>query len=200
MKPAALGFRAHSGWTAMVALCVEDGKPCVLLRERPRLVETFTYEFRQPYHTAEKLPLERARDFVERSESEARTLADKAVEQAQKEIRNQGYKVMRCGLLLASTKPLPALERILASHALIHSADGALFRAALIHASRRLKLQVSAIRERELFANAGQVLKMEKQLLLKRLTALGKGMGAPWSQDEKLAALVAWITLVSPAK
>jgi hypothetical protein len=54
MKPAALGFRVHSGWTALVAVALEDRFPIPLLRERSHLVKTFTYEFRQPYHTAEK--------------------------------------------------------------------------------------------------------------------------------------------------
>jgi hypothetical protein len=54
MKHAALGFRAHSGWTALVAISLEEDFPLVILRERPHLVKTFTYEFRQPYHTAEQ--------------------------------------------------------------------------------------------------------------------------------------------------
>jgi hypothetical protein len=54
MKHAALGFRAHSGWTALVATSLEEGFPLVILRERFHLVKTFTYELRQPYHTAEK--------------------------------------------------------------------------------------------------------------------------------------------------
>ncbi len=55
MKQAAVGFRVHSGWAAVVAVCVEKGAPVVLAKQRVHLVETFTYEFRQPYHTAEKV-------------------------------------------------------------------------------------------------------------------------------------------------
>ena len=69
MKSAALGFRAHSGWTALVALSLARGAPCVLARQRIHLVETFTYRFRQPYHTAKNLPLDEARAFIfERSD------------------------------------------------------------------------------------------------------------------------------------
>ena len=63
MKSAALGFRAHSGWTAVVALAVMQGAPSVLARQRLHLVETFAYEFRQPYHTAEKMPARRGPCF-----------------------------------------------------------------------------------------------------------------------------------------
>ena len=58
MKSAALGFRAHSGWTALVALSVTAGMPSILERQRLHLVEMFTHEFRQPYHTAKRMPLD----------------------------------------------------------------------------------------------------------------------------------------------
>jgi len=54
MKQVALGFRAHSGWTALGAIALENTSPRALLSGRPHLVKTFTYEFRQPYHTAKK--------------------------------------------------------------------------------------------------------------------------------------------------
>jgi len=55
-KPVAVGFRVHSGWTALIALALDKGKPLIVARERPHLIETFTYEFRQPYHPAENMP------------------------------------------------------------------------------------------------------------------------------------------------
>src|SRR5215470_5143535 len=61
MKQAAVGFRTHSGWAAMVAVSLEKGEPVVLSRERVHLVEEFSYRFRQPYHTAEKMKLDEAR-------------------------------------------------------------------------------------------------------------------------------------------
>src|SRR3989454_5649381 len=133
MKQAALGFRVHSGWTALVALSLDKGAPVVLARQRVHLVETFTYGFRQPYHTAEKMLLGQAREFIARMQVEARRLAYRAVRELESRTQEQGVKLTRCGLLLASGRPLPALERILASHALIHTADGELFREALLH-------------------------------------------------------------------
>ena len=63
MKQAAVGFRAHSGWAAMVAVSLDETSPRVLLRQRPHLVKKFTYEFRQPYHSAEKISLAEGRSF-----------------------------------------------------------------------------------------------------------------------------------------
>ena len=64
MKQATVGFRVHSGWSAVVAVCLEKGAPVVLHRQRVQLVETFTYRFRQPYHTGEKMALAAAREFI----------------------------------------------------------------------------------------------------------------------------------------
>src|ERR1700676_4929143 len=109
MKHAVLGFRAHSGWTALVAISLEDGSPLVLLRERPHLVKTFTYEYRQPYHTAEKRSSAEAHDFVSRVRSEARGLAWDAISSVQSILQHKGYELKRCGLILSSGKPLPDL-------------------------------------------------------------------------------------------
>jgi len=49
------------------------------------------------------------------------------------------------------------LEKVLASHALIHTADGELFREALLHASNRCGLGDFRIKEKELLDRAGQV-------------------------------------------
>jgi hypothetical protein len=195
VKQAALGFRAHSGWTALVALALERGTPIVLARQRPHLVETFTYTFRQPYHTAEKMALEEARAFLLRARNEARRLALVAIRAAEAEVKQQGFQTTRCDLLLASGRPLPELEKVLASHSLIHAADGELFREALLHAAARCHLKVTGIKERELLARAGQTLRRKPEELLREVTEMGRPLGSPWGQDEKYAALAAWLSL-----
>jgi len=199
-KQAALGFRAHSGWTALVAVCLEKGVPVVLARQRVHLVETFTYEFRQPYHTAEKMLLGQAREFISRMQAEARRLAYRAIRDLQSELQKQGLKLTRCGLLLASGRPLPGLDKILASHALIHTADGELFREAILHASFRCGLRDFRIKERELLDRAGRDFRLKRADLIGRVNELGRPFGSPWSQDEKFATLAAWLALEAPSK
>jgi hypothetical protein len=193
VKQAAIGFRVHSGWAAVVAVCVEKRAPVVLARQRVHLVETFSYEFRQPYHTAEKMLAGQAREFIARMQAEARRLAYGAVRELASRTQEQGVKLTRCGLLLASGRPLPELEKILASHALIHTADGELFREALLHASGRCGLKEFTIKEKELLDRAGQVFRAKPNELMRRVAELGRALGAPWSQDEKFATLVAWL-------
>jgi len=142
-KQAAVGFRVHSGWSAIVAVSLEKSAPVVLARQRVHLVDTFTYEFRQPYHTAEKMLAGEAREFISRMQAEARRLAYRAVRELESRTHEQGVKLTRCGLLLASGKPLPGLEKILASHPLIHTADGELFREGILHAIARLAWKIS---------------------------------------------------------
>jgi hypothetical protein len=197
VKHAVVGLRAHSGWAALVALAVTKSAPAVLARQRVHLVKTFTYEFRQPYHTAEKLPLDEARAFISRIQAEARRLAFRAIHSLQAVLDVQGYKLIRSGLLLASGRPLPRLPQILASHSLIHAADGELFREALLHASARCGLESVTAKEREVLDATSRLLRLKPNDLSRRIVELGRPLGPPWSQDEKLASVVAWLALTS---
>ena len=199
MKSAALGFRAHSGWTALVALFVTKGDPQILARQRVHLVDTFTYKFRQPYHTAEKMPLDEARASISRVETQAKRLAYRAIRELQENLRAQGYRLTRCGVVTASGRPLPSLPQILASHAIIHTADGELFRRALLHASNRCGLANATVKERELLAESSRILQLKPDVLTRRIAELGRPLGAPWTQDEKFASLIAWLALTSPS-
>lgn len=196
-KQAAVGFRVHSGWAAVVAVSIEKGAPVVLAWQRVHLVDTFAYKFRQPYHTAERMPPGQAREFIERMREEARRLAHRAIDGLQSELQKQGIALKSCGLLLASGRPLPALEKILASHALIHTADGEHFREAIVHASGRCGLAMMCVKEKELLDRVGQVSRLKPRELLRRITELGRPLGAPWSQDEKFATVAAWLAMAS---
>ncbi|HET7150379.1 MAG TPA: hypothetical protein VFI60_03135 [Candidatus Acidoferrum sp.] len=197
MKRAAVGFRVHSGWAAVVAVSLEKGAPVVLERKRKHLVNTFTYTFRQPYHTAEKMPLAEAREFISQVEKEARRLAHRAVQEMQSELENLKIKLASGSLLLASGRPLPSLEKTLASHTLIHTADGELFREAIVQGCERCGLSMQRIRERELLESAGRALHLKPAEVMRRVTELGRPLGSPWSQDEKFATLAAWLALAS---
>jgi hypothetical protein len=200
VKNAAVGFRVHSGWSAMVAVCLENGGPKVLHRERIHLVKEFTYRLRQPYHTAEKLPLAEAGEFIRKVQTTAKAMGQRSIRKLQAELQRSDYALNCAALLLASGKALPDLEKILASHAMIHTADGELFREALTRASVRCGLQVVSLKEKEVAAETGQVLGLAEAAVSKRVAEMGKELGAPWSQDEKLSALAAWLALAGDKK
>ncbi len=195
MKPAAVGFRVHSGWTSLVVVALEEGKPIILARGRPHLVADFSYTFRQPYHTAEKMSLDVAVAFLDDQREGARKLALEALRSAQTDVEQQGYKIDRAALLAASGRPLPELSKILAAHSLIHTADGEFFREALSHAAKTNKLALTTLKERELLSDASSALKRKPAALTTLLNELGKPFGSPWTQDEKFATLAAWLAL-----
>jgi hypothetical protein len=195
MSNVAIGFRAHSGWSALVSVAIKKGEPVVLGRQRLQLVEAFTYEFRQPYHTAEKMPLDNAKEFISQVRSVAQDLAHRELRRLQAELAGKGHTVSACALMVASGRPLPELESILAAHPLIHTADGVLFREALAHAAENCGLRVFTTPEKGFTSAAANLLGLTEIKLVKRLKELGQPLGSPWSQDEKYAALAAWLAL-----
>jgi hypothetical protein len=44
------------------------------------------------------------------------------------------------------------------------------------------------------------VLRAKPNELKRRVTDLGRSLGAPWSQDEKFATLAAWLALAARSK
>lgn len=197
MQPAALGFRVHSGWTSLVAVALEKKRPVILVRQRPHLVATFSYAFRQPFHTARKMTLAEAKAFLTKQRKEARRLALDAIRSAQSLSAQQGFLVSRAALLVASGRALPRLPQILASHSLIHSADGEFFREALLYAFDQANLPAFKFRERDLLATASAELGRTPAKLTQIIAAVGKPLGSPWTADEKLATLAAWRSLAT---
>jgi hypothetical protein len=190
----ALGFRPHSGWAALVAVAGPATEPSVVLRRRVVLSRRTP---RQPFHAAEGKPFAAAEELIRRASAEATALADRAVADAIAELQALGYEPVGSGLLLASGRPIPGLREILASHALIHAAEGELFRDVLRQASRRYGLRVSEVKDRELDERVTKALRRPAAEVARRLAEWGKALGAPWTQDEKRAALAAWLALAA---
>jgi hypothetical protein len=162
---------------------------------RPQMVKTFSYAYRQPYHTAEKMELGEAEKFVTGVRAEAEELTCAALRALKQELKKLHWQLDGGCLLLASGRALPEFAKILASHALIHTADGELFRAAIRAACAQCGVRVLTIRERELVERCAKKYSLKPQDALLRATALGRELGAPWTQDEKFATLAAWWAL-----
>jgi len=190
----ALGLRAHSGWAALVVLRGPAASPAVV--DRRRLVLCDSSFPRQPYHAAEELPAPKAEDLVNRSLDAAARLARAALGAAVKDRRASGERVAGAGLLLGSARPLPVeLAEVLRSHPLIHTAEGEMYRAVLRDGCERAGIAVVGFRERELETTGARRLRLAPAALRSRLAALGKPLGPPWTRDEKLASLAAWLVL-----
>jgi hypothetical protein len=195
-RPAVLGLRTHSGWAALVAVGGSAPAPEVVDRRRIEMADD--PEAKQPYHAVEDLPLPKAAALLERLSRKAQQRATAGLGAALQDLRGKGYDVVGTVILAASGRPLPPLESVLASHALIHTADGEHFREALAAASDGHRLRVTRIREKELLARAEAALRRPANELQSSVTAWGKALGPPWTQDQKLSALGAWTVLADP--
>jgi hypothetical protein len=180
----ALGFRAHSGWAALVAAGGTIEAPHVLERARVTIADPEMAGSRQPYHAAADLPFLMGEELVREAIASSRGLAMQAISAAVRKLHSEGHEVTGCAVLLGSGKALPALEKILASHALIHTAEGEMFRGVLAWAAAQCGLPFTGVAEKALDAT-----------LLARIGTLGKAIGPPWAQDQKFATVAALTAL-----
>src|SRR5215831_4914551 len=128
---AALGCRAHSGWAAIVVIAGTPDAPEVVSRRR---IENADAGIKQPYHAAEPLPFEEAKALIRTCTEGTRQLTRKAIRGLLDDMLEKGYKIAGCGVALGSGRTLPELKSILASHALLHTAEGEFYRHALVDA------------------------------------------------------------------
>jgi hypothetical protein len=194
-KKAAIGLRAHSGWAALVALAGPADSPEVIARRRIEIADPRIRGSKQPYHAAEPLEFPEAKAYIGRCVDSTRRLAREAVQAAMDGLRDRRSEPAGCGITLSSGRPLPALEAILKSHALIHTAEGEFFRKALVEACEHCGLRVLGVKEKELFECGAAQFRTSVSDLERRVQEMGKPLGPPWTQDQKYAALVAWMAL-----
>ena len=124
-------------------------------------------------------------------------LAAAAIAELVTELNRRHYRIVGAAVLLASGRPLPALEKILAAHPLIHSAEGEFFRHAASKAFESLHIPVTAIRERDLDERAKAAFGNAASRMQGKISSLGSEIGPPWTKDHKTAALAAALILAA---
>jgi hypothetical protein len=195
MKRAALGIQMHSGWGVVVAVSGAIKSVEILDRRRIVTADPAIAGAKQPYHHASHLELSEAERYLASCTATSSRMASMAIEEVVRELDGRGHRIVGASVLLASGRPLPPVAKILASHPLIHTAEGEFFR----HAARRgcedLKIPVTAIRERELDEQAEAAFGSEASPLRAGIARLGSSIGPPWTKDHKTAALAAALIL-----
>lgn len=152
---------------------------------------------KQPYHFAENLEVAEAEKFLANYRAGSRRLALERIREVARELEKSDYRVVGAAVLLASGRALPALSRILASHALIHAAEGEFFREVFSKACEQLELPVMGIRERDVEERFRQKFGRAAAGLKRQIASCGRNLGPPWTQDQKTAALAALLALAS---
>jgi len=182
----AFGLKAHSGWAALVGVGERDGDVAMTDRRRIDLVDEGWQK--QPYHAAEHLPADAARDAVTKGIDAARKGAVRELRAAIARASKQHHDVSACGVLVGNPMPDWSVDEILAVHFRMHKAEGALFRDVLLHAAAACGLRSVAVPEKQSGIDRG---------LQRTIAALGKTAGPPWGRDQKDAALAALVALKS---
>ncbi len=196
----AFGMKAHSGWAALMVVGKGDGDGECLVVDRRRIELVEEEWAKQPYHAAEDLKPDAARDLVERGVEAAQRIAAREMRAAVERERERGNEVAACAVLVGNPMPDWTTEEILAVHFRMHKAEGVLFRDALVRAAKTCGLRLVSIPERLLLKHAGSALGAPAGSLVKKTATLGKSVGPPWGKDQKDAALAALVALQGSSK
>jgi hypothetical protein len=193
-RVAAVGCRAHTGWAALVVVAGEVTQPEVLLRERAELGDPAGRVRRNAYQAARSLGPAKAAALVEAAERIAEEQATAALERTVCDAGDKGAVVRSCAVVVGAFSGA-RLESILASHALAHAAEGRLYQGALLLGAETRGLEPVAIPKRSIWELAESVLGVASEELKHSIDQLRQELGPPWAEDQKLAALAAWIAL-----
>jgi hypothetical protein len=196
MKSAAIGIRAHSGWGALVVVSGSPTNLQIIDRKRIAITDPTIAGSNQPYHFAKTQTLQKAEAYLANCAALSQHLASEALAAIVTHLQQFDYVPVGCAILQASGRSLPSLPEILASHPLIHTAEGVFFRQAFRKASESLALPVTEIRERELNSRAETVFGSLTPNLHRELATLGRSVGPPWTLDQKSASLAALLVCV----
>jgi len=189
---AALGFSVHTGWAILVAVSGPPASAAVIDRRR---IEMMPHrDVKRPrfvYHAAQKLPRAAAERLVRESTEMSWKNATAAIRAAVEELRTTGYDVVANGIIVGNKRLEAALDTILESHALIHTAEGQLFRDAIGRASEALAIPVTEVGAKELEPRAAKALRLSDAGLTAHVARIGSAAGKPWSKDHRQACLAA---------
>src|SRR5258708_14315235 len=122
MKRAAIGLRMHSGWGALVVMS-NEGALDVVDRRHIVVGQATIPGSKQPFHYAENLELKQAGEYIARCSAASGQLASSAIREIRSQLEKNDYRVKGSAILTGSGRTLPSLEKVIASHALIHTTD-----------------------------------------------------------------------------
>lgn len=176
-----------------VSLCGTEVE--VLDRRRIVITDPKLHGAQQPYHYAASLDLPESERCLSRYAASSERLAETALHDVISELDSRRSSVVGSAVLLAAGRPLPPLPKILASHPLIHTAEGEFFRNSVRAACEHLQIPVDAMKEREVEDLAKTVFGSAANRVLRNIASLGSSIGPPWTQDHKKAALAASMIL-----
>jgi hypothetical protein len=122
-------------------------------------------------------------------------LASEALASERKSLDAKGFDPTLCAILQGRLTEMPPLEKILTAHPLLHTAEGVMFRQVLTLAAQASGMRVVGIPEKSIEDRASKAFGLAITELMPRLTEMGRGLGSPWTIDQKYATAAAWMAL-----
>ena len=177
------GFAIHAGWAAAVLVGGDAQRPLVVDRRRVTLCPEALP--RQVYHAAQDLPPAKAALLVREVHAAVDTLTALVIDELAGIAEPHGTLVA-VGVT-GFPRDVPVLEKVLASHALLHLAEGELYRGAVCDAATDRGLAVVPIHPKEGITETARALGAAPDAFAQRLTDLRAELGAPWQADHRLA-------------
>ena len=195
MKRAAIGLRMHSGWGALVAVSQNAGAVGIL--ERRRIARHRNENF--PVPSSRIISLSVSIFPKQKSFSPIvcclRQLALAAIRESAESLQARHCFLAGAAVVLASGRALPPLPKILASHALIHAAEGEFFREAVWKACQSLDVRSPDFANAILDDCMAVAFGKAASEMSRQVSTLGRSIGPPWTTDQKTAAIAALLTL-----
>jgi hypothetical protein len=192
---AAVGIKPHTGWAAAVTLYGSASSPSVCDRRRLDLSDPVLP--RAVFHAARALDLDDAEKLVRRRTEAAEASAQRVIRALVNHLEALGHEVVAGAIVLGRGRPAANLAEALSSHIAVHTAEGELYRRALIRGGEDCGLRVTCADERDLYESLAGVLQWDADHVRSEVSSLGRGLGPPWAGDQKSAALAAWLALAS---
>lgn len=170
-------------------------RPEVLFRGRAELADPSGRVRRNAYQAARGLEPAEAAALVDAAGRIAAGRASEALGRTVRDAAHEGAVVRSCAVVVGAFPPGARLESILASHALAHAAEGRLYQRALLQGAESCGLDAVAIPKRSIWEQGESALGVAQDELRRWIDRLRRELGSPWAEDQKLAALAAWIAL-----
>lgn len=187
----ALGFKPHTGWAVAVTIGGDAAAPVVFDRQRVTLCPADLP--RQVYHHAQGLSPARAVRSVVDVEDAVDITSNLVLGELAERASSHG-ELVAVGIV-GEPREVPDLKQVLASHALLHLAEGELYRSALDEAAHERGLVVSLMSPKRTVEQASVALGVTCDALTATLTALRRELGPPWQADHRDAAAAALVAL-----
>ena len=195
-----IGFKAHLGWLACVAVAADDRDLQPLAAQRLDLFADQPREVREPYHVAGGwLGLERVAApadplaLIERVRQLQDALAAAQLAALKASMAEQGLIWQRAALLVGRGI-VHTLEDTLSSHAHIHIAEGEAVRDAARAGLTALKAAWANQDEKDSMPLAAAQLGLSSDELDQRLKQARPAGAKSWTKEHRTIAAAAWVS------